>query len=185
MVVRLSDVEPAVWRLVRVSAGATLLRTARIIAVTMGWPMGRPYSFRVGKLPYVRRDQNGDGPWEGVGDREGEDVRLRQLLPDAGGELEFEYGNGHAWHLVVHLERLLPPNEEIRTPFCVSGSGSAPPVDVGGPWAYEEWRGDASAEHGVGHSNGWDDELGAARADGKPVTLRFNVEVINAELERI
>lgn len=86
-------------------------------------------------------------------------VRLRQLLPDAGAELEFEYGRGHQWHLVLRVERLLPPTEEMRTPLVLAGAGTSPPMDVGGPWGYEEWRGEAEG--------------------GK---VRFDVAVVNARL---
>ena len=135
---RLSDVEPTVWRRLRISSGATLSRAARVLATTMGWPSGRPHAFSVGDLRY-----EGTGRRTGAADATSE-VRLRQLLPDAGAELEFEYGNGHAWHLLVRVERLLPPSEDLRTPLCLAGSGASPPVDVGGPWGYEEWRGDGA-----------------------------------------
>jgi hypothetical protein len=188
LLVRLSDVEPEVWRRLRLSSGATLSRAARAIAVTVGWPLGRPYAFTAGairyegtaRIPDDRRAQNGsDGNGHGPSPDE---IRLRHVLPDAGGRVELEYGNGHAWHMEVRLERLLPPGNEIRTPFCVDGAGEAPPVDVGGPWAYEEWRGDPA---GNGHRAGWDHELGAAHGESRPVRPGFNAAAVNAELDRL
>lgn len=176
--VTLSDVEPMVWRRLRISSGATLSRVARVIAVSMQWPFNRPFSFHVDGLKY-----DGGGTTERAERRhEGPEVRLRQLLPDTGGEMELDYGNGDPWHLLVRLERLLPPSDEVRTPFCLDGAGGAPPMDVGGPWGYEEWRGapDGSSARGAG----WDDELGAAR-NSALATPRFNAEVVNAELERL
>jgi hypothetical protein len=152
---RLSDVNPDVWRRVRISSGATLTRAARVLATVMGWSPGRPYAFAAGELRY-----------EGHGRRQATppaapEVRLRQLLPDAGAELEFEYGHGHAWHLMLRVERLLAPAEELRTPLVLAGGGTSPPVDVGGPWGYEEWRGER---------------------EGAGVRPRFDVEVVNARL---
>lgn len=173
LLVTLSDVEPAVWRRLRVSSGATLARLARVIAVSMSWP-SRSFAVHVGGLKY-------EGGKTATGRDDASDVRLRQLLPDAGAELELDYGNGHPWHLVVRLERLLPPSEEVRTPFCIGGEGTAPPMDVGGPWAYEEWR---EAPSPTPERRGWDDELGVRR-EARPVSPRFNAAVVNAELERL
>ena len=170
--VRLSDVEPAVWRRLRVSSGVTLGRAARVFAVAMGWSAGRPYAFTAGPLRYEGRQPG--GVWEDV-----LDVRLRQVLPDAGAELEFEYGNGHAWHLIVRLDRLLPPNDTWRAPVCVAGAGGAPPVDVGGPWAYEEWRSGSP-------DGGARDDITESDAGGEPrPLLRFSPDLVNAELERL
>jgi len=172
--VRLSDVEPVVWRRLRISSGATLARTARVFAVAMGWSPGRPYAFTVGVLRYEGRPANG----------ERDDIvttRLRQVLPDAGSELEFEYGNGHAWHLVVRLERLLPPNDDLRTPVCLDGGGGTPPVDVGGPWAYEEWREGSPGVSGNHAAVAPRDEPDGQRV----IAVRFNPDVVNAELERL
>lgn len=174
LTIRLSDVEPAVWRRLRVSSGVTLGRAARLFAVAMGWSAGRPYEFTVGSLRYEGRHVG--GVWEDV-----VDVRLRQVLPDAGAELEFEYGSGHAWHLVVRLDRLLPPNEDARVPVCVDGGGQTPPVDVGGPWAYEEWRSESSFTSGAHAEIA---EMDWANDRRRPA-VRFNPDVVNAELERL
>jgi len=171
---RLSDVEPVVWRRLRISSGATLSRSARVFAVAMGWSPGRPYAFSVGPLRYEGRQVG--GTWDDV-----VTARLRQVLPDAGSELEFEYGNDHAWHLVVRLERLLPPNDYLYTPLCLDGAGGTPPVDVGGPWAYEEWR-EGSA--GVSGNHAAADPAGAPDAH-RAIPVRFNPDVVNAELERL
>jgi hypothetical protein len=109
-----------------------------------------------------------------------QDLRLRQVLPDAGSELEFEFGDGHPWHLLVRLDRLLPPNEELRTPFCVEGSGGAPPLDVGGPWGYEEWRAEPPSRSGAHPAI---DGTGAGAA--RRVAVAFSCDVVNAELALI
>jgi hypothetical protein len=129
-----------VWRRLRVSSGATLSRVARVIAISMGWPPTRPYAVHVAGLAYARRSPGSDRRGQPGENGTSEEPRLRQLLPDAGAELEFEYGSDPPWHLMVHLERLLPPNVELRTPWCEAGAGAAPPMDAGGPWAWEERR---------------------------------------------
>ncbi len=177
LTIRLSDVEPTVWRRLRVSSGATLERVARVFAVAMGWTAGRPYAFTVGALRYEGKGARGE--WRDLG----VEVRLRQLLPDAGSELEFEYGNGHAWHLMVRVERVLPPDDAARTPLCVSGEGSTPPVDVGGPWAYEEWRSGGGSGGGPAVQGELADLDGVA--ERRHPRVRFNPDVVNAELDRL
>lgn len=171
----LSDVSPPVWRRLRVSSGATLARAARVFAIAMGWNPARPFAFTVGSLRYEgsghrANGRNGTDPETGRDDPQ--DVRLRQVLPDATSSLEFEYGEGHPWHLTVVLERLLPPNDSLRTPFCIDGEGGAPPLEVGGPWAYEEWRGEPPPDD-------------ALHTGASPVSVPFNPEVVNAQLALI
>lgn len=161
--VTLSDVEPPVWRRLRVSSGATLSRAARIVALSMGWPPGRPYVFHVGGLEYARQPPGVDRGNGHAGSGAPAELRLRQVLPDAGAELELEYGNGHPWHLQVRLERLLPPNDDVFTPWCEAGGGASPPMDVGGPWAWEERR-----TAGLGD-------------DASEIAPGFNRDAVNAE----
>ena len=158
LILTLSDIEPPVWRRLRVSSGATLARAARIFAIAMGWNPGRPFAFTTGVLRFEGEGHRGNG--RGVreaspaGD-DPQDTRLRQVLPDAGSQLEFEYGEGHPWHLVVLLDRLLPPTWS-------------------GPWGYEEWRAERPSDSGS-HT----------AVDPPRVPLRFDPGVVNAELEEL
>jgi hypothetical protein len=174
LLVTLSDVEPPVWRRLRISSGATLERTARVIAVSMGWPPNRPFSFSSD----AERLVSGSEEWHGRG---AEGVRLRQLLPDTGSQLELEYGDRHPWHLVLVLERILPPGGDLATPLCVGGWGSAPPVDIGGPWAYEEWR---SGRAG-GYAGEWEAFAPPPTGRTRPGAAGFSLALVNAELERL
>jgi hypothetical protein len=175
LVVTLSDVEPAVWRRLRMSSGATLGRVQRVIAVAFGWPLGRPYAFLAGDLRYEGHP-TASGGFEDV-----VDVRMRQLLHDPGSELEVEYGADPPWHLVVELERIHAPNEDARVPLCLGGAGASPPIDAGGPWAYEEMR---SGNGDEGRVAPWDTSETALPEAAQP-TASFNVDAVNAELERL
>lgn len=190
VMVRLSDVGPAVWRRLRISSGATLWRAAGIIAVAMDWPRGRPFIFTRGALTYQHRS-NGNGHHESV-----PELRLRQVMHDPGDVLEFEYGAGEAWHLTVRLEGVLPAREDMRTPWCVGGAGESPHVDVGGPWGYDEWRHEGLDEAEDLHETGTNGAHGAGGGGGSSLDAtspavapspgpRFNVDLVNAGLERL
>lgn len=116
LVLTLTGVDPTVWRRIRISSGATLARAQRVFCVSLGWKGGRPYAFATGHLRYESAATGRDDLV---------DVRLRQLLPDAGTSLEFEYGDGRR-RVNVQVERILPPNEDIATPRCLAGEGAAP-----------------------------------------------------------
>lgn len=186
LLVTLSDVEPAVWRRLRVSSGASLSRVVRIVAVAMEWPAGRPYAFVKGSLRY-----DGQGPPSPARTGHAAEPRLRQLLHDPGATLELDYGSSRPWHLVLRLERVLPPNDQLLTPWCEDGAGRAPPIDVGGPWAYEEWRtegadGSDAAADDVGEPP-WPTAAPSRPEDERaaPAFLGFNAAHVNAQLERL
>ena len=161
LLLRLADVSTDVWRRVRISSGATLARAQRVFCVCFGWPGGRPYVFSTGPLHY--ESAGSDDPLV--------ELRLRQLLPDAGTSLEFEYGAGEMWRVLVRVERMLPASDSRATPRCVAGEGESPPLESGGATLWNERR---ALEEG-------DDSLDEARR--QPVGV--NLDLLNAELERL
>lgn len=156
----LHDVEPVVSRTVRMSAGATLARAQRVFCVCFGWPGGRPYGFEASGVHYQSRGR----------DDELTDVRLRQLLPDLGAELEFEYGKS-PWGLQVRVVGMHARNGVPQSPVCLAGQGVAPPIDAGGALA---WNERSTFDHGEGSE-------GHAHVLATMVPLAL----INAELERL
>ena len=149
------------WRRVRMSSGATLARAQRVFCVLFGWPGGRPHAFSAGGLHVASG---------GAEDRPLTDTRLRHVIPDVGSELEFDYGEPPFQVLVV-VERLLPPMEEVIAPVCLGGAGEAPHVDSGHGWA---WEGSHEVDDG--------DEIPAYRTTP---SIPVNVDAINAELLRL
>ena len=99
LLLTLRDVDYPVRRTLRVSSGATLARAQRLICICFGWSGGRSYAFEASHLRYTARGRAGDT----------DDVRLRQLLPDAGAELEFEYGDDGVWYVQMRVEKVFAP----------------------------------------------------------------------------
>ena len=56
----LPDVDPPVWRMLRVSSGATLSRAQRLICVCFGWAGGRPYAFHAAGVAFESARRNGE-----------------------------------------------------------------------------------------------------------------------------
>jgi len=159
----LRDVDQPVRRTLRVSSGATLARAQRLICTCFGWNGGRFYTFEAGPLRYSAKGRNGDAG----------ELRLRQLLPDAGAELEFEYGDASVWYVHVRVAKIFAPSDAIPTPRCLDADGIAPPLNAGGAAAWNE-RAQESA----------DDlpfELAGASRRAR-VQVPVGVDAINAEL---
>lgn len=162
----LRDVDHPVRRTLRVSSGATLARAQRLICICFGWSGGRRYAFEAAHLRYEARGR-GDGE---------HDVRLRQLLPDAGAELEFEYGDSAPWYVHARVGKIFAPSDAIATPRCLEAEGIAPPLDAGGAAVWNE------REHETA-----DDllhEFAFARAVG-PTRVTIRLDAINAELTQL
>lgn len=159
----LRDVDQPVRRTLRVSSGATLARAQRLICTCFGWNGGRSYAFEAGPLRYSAKGRNGDA----------DEVRLRQLLPDAGAELEFEYGDTSVWYVNVRVAKTFAPSDAIPTPRCLDAEGIAPPLDAGGAAVWNE-RGHESADEPPY-------ELAGASRNAR-THVPVGVDAINAEL---
>ena len=50
----------------------------------------------------------------------------------------YTYDFGDDWQHEVKLEKVLPTEENVKYPRCVTGKRACPPEDCGGIWGYEE-----------------------------------------------
>jgi hypothetical protein len=46
---------------------------------------------------------------------------------------------GDGWDHQILVEKVLPPDPEIRYPICIKGKRACPPEDCGGIWGYGEF----------------------------------------------
>ena len=164
----LRDVDRPIWRTLRVSSGATLARAQRLICVCFGWNGGRPWAFEAAHLRYAVSGRERD-PSRG-------EVRLRQLLPDAGAELEFEYGDPAPWYVGVRVGKILAPSAVIATPRCLDAEGVAPPLGAGGAEVWNERERVAT-----------DDLIPevAFGCDASPPRVTIHLDAINAALAHL
>ncbi len=163
LLLTLPDVESPVWRMLRVSSGATLARAQRLICVCFGWAGGRPFSFHASGVQFESARRNG----------ELSEIRLRQLLPDLGSELEFEYGEKSTWLVHARVARVHARDGVMQWPVCVGGEGIAPPLNAGGAFAWNE-RAEAGVDDGA--SDG-------ATPSARAITVKVPLDLINAELD--
>lgn len=130
--VTLREIEPAVWRLIRVPEQFTLHQLHRVLQIVFSRLDYHPYEFQVGTRRFEAPDP----------DAEGEDatrVTLADLNLRIGMLFAYIYDFGDNWEHAVAVEQFLPmPSENGPdwSPRLLDGVRAAPPEDAGGPSGY-------------------------------------------------
>jgi hypothetical protein len=134
--VSLLEIEPEIWRQLRVPGGASLDRLHEIFQVAMGWTNSHLHQFSVGDIRYGVPDPDFD-----QGDvRDERNVRLCEVATRANGSFVYEYDFGDGWEHRVVVEKILTPEERSADiPVCLAGARACPPEDCGGVPGYESF----------------------------------------------
>jgi hypothetical protein len=133
--VTLTDVDPPVWRRLKVRGDRSLESLHAMLQKAMGWQDSHLHEWVVGDRRYGQPDP--DEPEYEV-DKEWL-LTLREAAPTAGARLEYVYDLGDHWTHEVLVERIDPPDPDFRHPECVAGERACPPEDCGGAPGYEEF----------------------------------------------
>ena len=135
--VELQGTEPAVWRRLVVPGDTTLDRLHDVLQTAMGWTDSHLHRFFSSTGPgatYFVTHADLDEGEEGTPENQ---VRLDQLLRDAGDAVLYEYDFGDGWDHELRLEEIGAPEPDRRF-RCTDGAGACPPEDVGGVGGYAE-----------------------------------------------
>ncbi len=132
----LHGAKPPVWRRLELAGDLSLPRLHDVIQAAMGWTNSHLHRFRTGsdhRSPFFVTsfdvEEGEDGTLE-------DDVRVDQVLVEAGDELWYEYDFGDGWDHKVVVEEVL--EEAPARPRCTGGRMACPPEDCGGIGGYEE-----------------------------------------------
>jgi hypothetical protein len=103
--------------------------------LAMGWDGGHMHEFVFGDINYGVPDPDfpSDPPMLN---------EARASLGKALGALKsftYIYDYGDNWQHRVKVEKVLPPDPELRSPICLDGRNACPPEDVGGVPGYIEF----------------------------------------------
>ena len=144
--VELEGVEPLVWRRLRISSDLPLPLFARVLETAMGWQSYHLHQFVLGNVAF------GDADDEMGYTIDGTDVLIKQILPEAGNEVRFDYDFGDDWHHLVRVEAIAEiGDEDPLSALVLDGARACPPEDVGGIGGYEHLvdvlRDPANEEH--------------------------------------
>ena len=128
---QVKDIEPPVWRELRLRGDTTLAELHEVLQVAMGWTNSHLYLFHAGGKKYGEPDPE----WEKVQDSAR--TTLEDLVTEAGRSLVYEYDLGDRW---IHEITVSGPVEAAgdERPRCIGGARACPPEDCGGPYRYRD-----------------------------------------------
>lgn len=129
--VQLKDIEPPVWRELRVRGDTTLDELHEVLQVAMGWTNSHLYLFHAGGKKYGEPDPE----WEKVQDSAM--TTLEDIVTEGGRSFVYEYDLGDSW---MHEITVSGPVEAAgdETPRCIGGARACPPEDCGGLYRYQD-----------------------------------------------
>jgi hypothetical protein len=135
--IELLDIEPLIWRRVRVARSVTLERLNEILQIVLGWQNSHLHEFRAGELTIGMKDVEELDEREDLQDES--DWTLGELLDTGVTEFEYNYDFGDDWTHRIVLEPATRGGEPGPVPLCLAGENACPPEDVGGPVGYAQF----------------------------------------------
>jgi hypothetical protein len=134
LTITLAEIDPPIWRSVRVPDVYTLHQLHRVIQLVFGWLDYHLYSFQVGERRFE----------ESLEEAEDEDstvVRLSDLELSKSARLVYKYDFGDNWvHEIIvddiYVVSPLDERDERLLPKLYGGERAGPPEDCGGPHGF-------------------------------------------------
>jgi hypothetical protein len=137
----LKGTKPPLWRRLELASDLFLDQVHEIIQVAFGWTDSHLHQFGSGPEHHGPGTEYYLCPFqveEGETGIPDEDVRLDEVLVDAGDKLFYDYDFGDGWEHVIKLEAVLPQRQGSRPrAVCAAGRRNGPAEDCGGVYAYE------------------------------------------------
>jgi Plasmid pRiA4b ORF-3-like protein len=137
----LKETDPPTWRGLEVASDANLAEVHDVLQVAFGWTDSHLHGFAAGPEfdsadaeHYLCPFDEEEGEQEGVPE---EQVRLDEVLAEAGDTLAYTYDYGDGWDHLITLEAALPRPEGAPRAMCTGGERDGPAEDCGGVGNYE------------------------------------------------
>jgi hypothetical protein len=141
--ITLSDIKPPIWRRIQVPSNLTFKSFHEVIQHAMGWENCHLHQF------IITSPKNGiierisihfEDPIEEELDVINESrVKISSYFSLNNKKAKYEYDFGDSWMHDILLEKIMPIEENIKYPRCISGKRSCPPEDCGGVWGYYDF----------------------------------------------
>jgi hypothetical protein len=132
--ITLADIQPPIWRHVRVPDAYTLHQLHRVIQLLFGWLDYHLYAFQIG-------ERRVEAPYEDAEDEDSTAFRLRDLELGRGTRFTYTYDFGDNWVHEIAVQGVyiaMPMDGEPGLPVLFGGERAGPHEDSGGPWGYQE-----------------------------------------------
>jgi hypothetical protein len=140
--VKLSDIEPEIWRRIVLPGSFTLFGLHAAIQAVMGWQDGHLHLFVIDGQRYGFPDDDRDSNYTILDDA---NHRLSSLVSE-GQKFLYVYDFGDDWRHEITVEDIRDGGSEEVLPSCIAGERACPPEDCGGPHMYLEFL-EALSDH--------------------------------------
>ena len=128
--VQLQEIEPPIWRVLKVRPQTSLARFHKILQKAMGWTNSHLHLFQIDGKEYGE----GDFEWDfDVQDYSG--MRLDKVFTEDRKSFLYEYDMGDNWRHEITLLGTVEGAEGEKV-ACVGGARACPPEDCGGVTGY-------------------------------------------------
>jgi len=129
--IELEEIEPEIWRKIKLPANVKLHKAHEIFQIAMGWTNSHLHQLIKGKKIYM------DPELDDLGDTINEKkYKLEQMLKKPKDKLQYEYDFGDGWLHKITLNKISELDKPIKHAICTGGKRACPPEDVGGISGY-------------------------------------------------
>jgi hypothetical protein len=135
--IALKGFKPKIWRRILVPSDLLLSDFHMVIQITMGWTNSHSYQFIKNRTFSTLRRQDDDS-WNELDNVDYKKMKISDLLKKEKEKIVYEYDFGDSWEHVIILEKILPIDNNLKYPFCLTGKMNCPPEDCGGVWGYSD-----------------------------------------------
>lgn len=139
--IMIKDVEPAIWRRLRIPGNITFQQLHQIIQAAFGWLDYHLYKFEFNKTVVTIHDDDyapGELYGEDFTELDSKATTINELF-DTNDICIYEYDFGDSWEHEIIIEKRLKDTKKNSVPECLGGAGQRPPEDVGGTGGYENF----------------------------------------------
>jgi len=126
--VELKEIEPPIWRIIRVPSRTSLLRLHRILQRTMGWKNYHLHLFQVDGKRYGEPSTEWD-----IEVLDARKMTLEKIFSEGRMSFLYEYDLGDGWMHEITLQGAIEGEEGLA---CTAGARACPPEDCGGIMGY-------------------------------------------------
>lgn len=143
MKITIKDIDPPIWRRLKVPGDVTFARLHRLIQAAFGWLNYHEYRFGFVGFEVIEEDPDfpEDVAAKGVKRLHPRKTHISSLF-EAQPECVYEYDFGDFWEHQIVIESAVDPEQGPPAPVCLAGARRCPPEDIGGTGGYEEFLAD-------------------------------------------
>lgn len=134
--VTLCEIEPPIWRTLKLTTDMTLDQLHYAIQGAFGWENSHLHAFAINGNQ--RYSSNGISLSEG-GEKDSRKITLAELIEKNITEIMYEYDFGDSWLHQVTVEEVKPLESPVTIPECIDGARHCPPEDCGGAGGFENF----------------------------------------------